>query len=61
MVEGWKIEVIGAKRCRNRRRISSSSEKEKNYNNNTTDNTDPDQAKGKYLVPRLDRSKATSD
>ena len=60
IVEKRKIEVIAAKCCRNRRRISLSSKEEENYDSNTADNTDPDQTKGKYRVLRLNGGKAIS-
>ncbi len=60
MVKRRKIKAIIAKRCRNKGGISLSSKKEKNYNSDTIDNTDLDQTKSKYRVPRLNGGKATS-
>lgn len=43
-----KAEALDAKYCSNREEISLSGEKEKKNDSNTANDTDPDQAKGKY-------------
>ena len=50
MIERRKTETIAIKCRRKRGGIYLSSEKKKNYDHDTINNTDPDQAKSKYLV-----------
>ena len=50
MIERQKTETIVTKCYKDRKRISLSSRDERNYKSNTRDNTNPDQANGKYLL-----------
>ncbi len=59
--EKRKTKAIATKHRKNRGGISLSSEKEENYDSNTIDDTDSDQAEGKYPFSRLNEGEATSD
>lgn len=50
MVERWKGEAMAAKCCKDKRGFSLSSGEEKNHESDTENDTDPDQAKDKYLL-----------
>ena len=52
---------MAIKRFRKKKEISLSSKKKENYDSNTVNYMDLDQDKSKYLVPKLDGNKISSN